>query len=370
MTNKCCPSLKGLDFTLEEIKSCRVSNSRLRISIELTSHCNLHCIYCFKDNKICEQKTLSLSRIKEIIIEAKHEGVRTVVIPGDGEPTMDVDLTDIIDFNNNNGITTVLFTNGYRLMNDLRFVNYIYEHDVSLILKLNAANRQFHNMIVGSDFDHFAKTTKLIRELLRLGMGKEHRLSIHSVICKLNINSIERLWQFCRDNNIIPYFELIAPILTIAHLHQQLTINIDEIKNIFMKLRTLDNLNYGYQWNPYGAFPGGCCDKFYTNIYITNKGYVTPCIGIPSLILGDVTKKSIREIIESSTFKQLKNVRERLEGKCGECNNQMCYGCRAVAYAMSGGNLFAEYDLCAFRKEPKRSSSDAVQRDILESLCV
>jgi radical SAM protein with 4Fe4S-binding SPASM domain len=80
-------------------------------------------------------------------------------------------------------------------------------------------------------------------------------------------------------------------------------------------------------------------------ISINPSGDVTPC-GYINYPIGNIKKKSLIEIWNTS--KILKKLRERdnLKGRCGKCHNKLiCGGCRAAAYAKYK-DLFAEDPVC------------------------
>ncbi|MBI2194120.1 MAG: SPASM domain-containing protein [Planctomycetes bacterium] len=71
---------------------------------------------------------------------------------------------------------------------------------------------------------------------------------------------------------------------------------------------------------------------------ITPDGNVTPCPYLP-LVAGSLRKSSFREIWESSPL--LNSLRNpSLRGRCGLCEfKNLCGGCRARAFALSGDPL-------------------------------
>ena len=70
--------------------------------------------------------------------------------------------------------------------------------------------------------------------------------------------------------------------------------------------------------------------------FVSHRGSVQPCGYLP-LEAGDLRKQSFREIWEQSAlFEDLRDL-ENLTGKCGICEfKQVCLGCRARAYGMTG----------------------------------
>jgi radical SAM protein with 4Fe4S-binding SPASM domain len=78
---------------------------------------------------------------------------------------------------------------------------------------------------------------------------------------------------------------------------------------------------------------------------ITPSGEVQPCPYLP-LGVGSVHEGPFGDIWETAeVFQRLR--RGGLEGACGQCTwQQRCFGCRARAYAATGGNFLAEDPWC------------------------
>ncbi|MGA3212599.1 MAG: radical SAM protein [Terriglobales bacterium] len=76
--------------------------------------------------------------------------------------------------------------------------------------------------------------------------------------------------------------------------------------------------------------------------FISHQGEVFPCGYLPALA-GDLKKQTFTDIWENSVvFNQLRNT-DNLKGKCGCCEfRNICMGCRARAYAVTGDFLDEE----------------------------
>ncbi len=88
--------------------------------------------------------------------------------------------------------------------------------------------------------------------------------------------------------------------------------------------------------------------------FISHRGEVFPCGYLP-VAAGDLRKQSFREIWEhAEVFETLRDT-GNLEGKCGLCEfKNVCLGCRARAYGMTG-NYLAEEPFCIY--EPRSTSA-------------
>jgi len=92
------------------------------------------------------------------------------------------------------------------------------------------------------------------------------------------------------------------------------------------------------------------CSAGFSGVTITSDGSVMPCrrIGIK---IGNLKKKTLRQIWSSSKLLWKLRQRDSYRGKCGRCHLwPACRGCRAVAYAYSkscgAADLFADDPQC------------------------
>ena len=89
--------------------------------------------------------------------------------------------------------------------------------------------------------------------------------------------------------------------------------------------------------------------------FISHQGEVYPCGYLPALA-GDLRKQTFADVWENSpVFAQLRDV-DNLKGKCGACEfKNVCMGCRARAYAVSG-DFMDEEPFCVY--QPKTAGAN------------
>ncbi|MCG3167805.1 MAG: hypothetical protein POELPBGB_03600 [Bacteroidia bacterium] len=98
---------------VQNAKSC----SALIVTLMLTGKCNADCGICYTDRK-SKNNELKLHEIKSVIDQAYELGVRTLYIPGEGEPTLDNSFWDILDYVKDKRMKIIVFTNGLLFSND------------------------------------------------------------------------------------------------------------------------------------------------------------------------------------------------------------------------------------------------------------
>jgi len=89
---------------------------------------------------------------------------------------------------------------------------------------------------------------------------------------------------------------------------------------------------------------GAPCIVGIDGVAVMPDGTVFPCRRFP-LKIGNLTKSSLGEIWEQSDVLKKARNRALLKGKCKECKISNCFGCRALAYSITGDYL-EEDPLC------------------------
>ena len=141
------PQLKGLDFSSEEIKKNIEENGILRLSISLSTTCNLRCPFCYADAGKKSENELSLDGIFDVIKQAKKLGAKTITLVG-GEPMIYPKVKEVISLINKNDMTPLIFTNGTQMTKE--FAKFLYDNNASIIVKFNSLdNPEIQDEMVG-----------------------------------------------------------------------------------------------------------------------------------------------------------------------------------------------------------------------------
>lgn len=107
-------------------------------NVILTNVCNAHCPFCFAQE---QTKTpvhfLSLEEVKGRISFIRDSGQSQVRLMG-GEPTLHPKFEEIVDLVISNGMTAILFSNGYISETPLRYLENLPAEKIALLVNLNA----------------------------------------------------------------------------------------------------------------------------------------------------------------------------------------------------------------------------------------
>lgn len=327
----------GLEFTWDEIKKTSDSDGLLTLEIELSRLCNFRCEYCYVSENVSLQNELTFDEISNVVAQGQRLGVRKIIIVGGGEPLLDPRFKEIIHMLNHRGLSVVMFTNGTKL--SMEMARFLFSHRVGVVLKYNSQKPEIQNYLSGIENAAEIISTA-INNLMAAGYTKDnHLLGISSIICNYNYDEIPIMWRWARDNNILPYFEVITP--QGRGINKDLHVSPARLKELFNELSSIDEASYGIKWDSINPpLAGMCCNRHLYSCYIKSDGTVQPCAGI-DLSVGNIRNRPLDEIIvNSSVMQELRKAYELVKGSCGECNQKStCYGCRGAAFQVYGDYL-------------------------------
>ena len=205
------PLIKGWDLSSEEFEIAWKKGVLLTASIETSNICNLACDYCFREeNPIVSKKRLPNELLLEdslsIIDDLAKLGVKTINIAGAGEPLLDPNLPIMLERIYSHGITPLVATNGSKI-NDY-WINQFVETGTSVMIKVNSFNEQKQNKLVNRT-DYAKKRDRGLKKLIEAEFNKatgeyQTRLSINALVSKDTINEVPEIFNYCRENNIMP----------------------------------------------------------------------------------------------------------------------------------------------------------------------
>lgn len=183
----------------------------------LSNRCNLVCNYCSTEaGKLPDVGELTLDEIKKLILDCKKMGAKYICINGKGEPLMDRNSLEIIDFIADNNFTLTLVTNATLISK--KVAKFLFDRSVCLEVKLHGLDEKIHDKLVGVPGAH-NKTMTGIYNLLDSGYGNvkekdgqiETELTIAALLARPAVGGIPELMKFCKSNNIFIRLDDLIP---------------------------------------------------------------------------------------------------------------------------------------------------------------
>lgn len=247
---------------------------------------------------ITNNNLLSTDEFKKIILEAKSCQIPEIVFFG-GEPLVNEDIINLIDYTTSLGLESVIFTNGIllteKMVNDLKKAG-LKRCNISL----DSSSAAVHDMVRRYD-GCFEKAIEGLKQLLKAGI----KCSIWTYASKNDV----------RDNNLADLKKLISTAKTLG---------VDNIMILFpmaagnwagetedgVLLNAEEREKVRKLFNPPFVnmeFPteNSECTGGKHFIYVSPEGDIYPCPSIP-LTLGNIRTNSLKEILKKMDKKMLK----------------------------------------------------------------
>jgi radical SAM protein with 4Fe4S-binding SPASM domain len=335
----CQTQIYGTEFSHQEISEAVREGRLLSMEIEFNQSCNFRCIYCYASENAQRRNELNKDEFIGVISQARDLGARKIIILG-GEPMLYPHILEMIGLIRGLGMEIELFTNGTNMTPDM--AKTLYDNNIRVILKMNTFDESLQDTLSGRK-GAYTQIQEALKNLKNAGYpSADHPMGISTIICQQNIDELPRMWEWLRDQNILPYFEMMTPQGG-AREHNMLEVDSRSIEKFFRTVSELDRKKYGIHWDPKPPLVGGECLRHQFSCAVNSEGFVQPCVGI-TFPIGNIREQCLKEILKDSEVVQdLKNYKNMIKGPCGECEKvETCYGCRGAAYQLTGDYLASD----------------------------
>lgn len=307
----------GLNFTPKMVEEAIRNNRMLVLDMDFSQKCNLNCYYCDRtfDRKSVEKHLTTLEEKKKIIKEAKELGTWALGIVGAGEPMLDPDFYELIDFITNLDIVPLVYASGSEIKS-LEDAKKLEELKVSIMLKYNTEPEKEIDKIVGKK-NHGEQMKKVLKWLIESGFNKSSptRLGLSVVITKLNEKERENfynLYKWCRKNNIYLHGQSLIPKGMGNNV--KLLLHKEEALKVLNETCKIDKEFFDINYEVVPPITSGFrCRKINVGLFVNIFGEVWDCNG-SGRKLGNIREKSLKEIWNSDLAKQIR--KDLQEGKC------------------------------------------------------
>lgn len=263
----------------------------------MTSACLHDCFHCFTDKL---KKTLTLDEIKRVIDELAEMKTIAIDYLGEGEPTIDKDFFDIIEYTSKKGIQPIIFTDAATKLRDRNFVQRIKKSGACVCPKCDSLwNKDFQNWVVGDKTGkYFDERNEAIKILIEEGFNKPEkdgttRMGFDMVVCKKNMHEVEKTLRYCRKNNLWVIFSFYLPTgrCKRGDFDKSLLLTKEEKREVQKIVKKIDE-EYNFKHDICNNFMTSRCIEF---MCIYGDGRVSPCVGNESIV-GNIKNNSIKEL--------------------------------------------------------------------------
>lgn len=283
----------------------------------MTSACYHDCFHCFTDK---EGKTLSLDEIKSVIDQLAEMNTHAIDYLGEGEPTLDKDFFEIIEYTSAKGIQPVIFTDAATKMRDKSFVKRVFDSGATVLPKCDSLfNPEYQNWVVrdktGKFFDQRNEALEL---LIDQGFNKTKedgttRLGFDMVVSSRNFHEVERTQRYCRENNLWVVFAFYLPTGRSGRDDFDKSLMLDETqkKQLRDTVRRVDS-EYGFNHKIFNNFATSACVEY---MCIYGDGRVSPCVGTETIV-GNIKTDTIKSIDQRILERFPRHDRTKFDGHC------------------------------------------------------
>jgi len=317
--------VKGLKFTLREkrlpsyseiLKAFNIKREKMPlpvfIQLEPTTKCNLSCIMCTRHtlNPKRLNKDLTLENFKKIVKQIPT--LKKIKLQGMGEPFLNPELHNILEFGHKHGIKFTTITNGTVLDRNIELIKYFDEIAVSLD---TTDKEQYKNIRKGGELEKVLSNIKKAI-LFKKENNLNTKIRINAVITHLNVDEIPKLIQLAIKLGLdsVGFVEVEnwkTPVENDYEKELEFVLKArersKEIKSLIEFYRK-NFTNIQIRFLPSDKRKKACFWPFYS-CFITVDGFVTPCCirMNPDVInFGNVFEKNFKEIWNSDKYKKFR----------------------------------------------------------------
>lgn len=349
---------------------------------ELTTGCNLRCIHCRASaTELMSPNDLSYSECTKVVDQLAEYAPMILVLSG-GEPLWRRDVFDIARYAKGKGIRVALATNGTLV--DEAMAHRIAEAGIERVsISLDGADANTHDNFRGHE-GAFDAAIRGLRCLQELGISTQ----INTTVSLHNAHQLPEIMDLAESLKVNAFhLFLLVPVgcgLTISEEQTVEGVEAERILNWFYDRSLESKMELKATCAPHyyrivrqrraearragqvleelpahgmNAMTRGCLAG-QAVCFISHEGEVFPCGYLP-VAAGSLRTTPFRTIWETAEIFQTLRDTDHLSGKCGVCEfKQVCMGCRARAYGMTGDYL-AEEPFCVYEPRQMRSYQPA-----------
>ena len=258
--------------------------SKVEICWVLTARCNESCQYCYR---FLDVQEVEYEKNEKILRKLIADGVKELTWTG-GEALLYNGFTDLLKIAKENGVKSKLITNGTIVANN-NDIRVICDYLDSLTLSIDSINDDV-NIRLGRGKQHYSN----IKTVLEYLKNKELKVTINTVVSKLNLEYLEELGNFLRNYNVNAWriFKF-TPLRETAKINrEQFEITTEEFNSKKKILNTFKNA-FKVEYRQGDDF-----ENKYLNII--NAGDVSKTENGVDIIVGNILKESFSDILQNS----------------------------------------------------------------------
>lgn len=276
------------------------------ISIETALSCNARCVFCAHHNQVMTG-TMTMDLFKKIINECHSRGIRLINLGVYGELLTDRHLFERIEYLTGRGMTYSFFTNASLLTPETTDKLFELGGLVNVNFSINGFSTEvYEKTMVGLKRDVTYKNVLYFleqKEKLKLNDLSVHISAVRTKLNKKDFKNFFKFWKAQKGVSLVWSLELMDRMGA-------------EYDGKLGRLGSMDNAR---NWlSP--------CKLLWGPLSIYFDGRVSPCCKDDDkreLIIGDLSKQTLKEILEGEALRNLRNLhlsdKRKHHPVCGKC---------------------------------------------------
>ena len=303
--------LKNLFLRL--LKSTRVSYPST-LMIELTNHCNLHCITCPREHIYGKQMDIGSMNFEQfkIIIDEVSPYLDSLGLTGLGETLLYKDLIRAVQYvrHKNKGIIISISLNAH-LKNFKDLLLPLIPLIDTIQVSIDGIHEIYEKVRVNARYDLFHQNVKT---LVKLVQGTSTDIMLNMVVVKENFFQIADIIHFAHQEgiryvNVTPLNLVSLPELAGSYLKFFESVELNsELEKAYAVARTYPEIEFTCpNFKRINTF--NRCHYPWGHFYITWDGYMPPCCAKPfpkELNFGNVFEQGILNVLNSKKFQHFR----------------------------------------------------------------
>lgn len=307
------------------------------VMFELTYRCSEKCIHCYNpgatrnDNEVSHRgdlQELTLDEYKHIIDDLNDNGLVKVCLSG-GDPFSNKNVWNIIDYLYHKEIAFDVFTNGQRIINDVKRLADYFPRLVGVSIYSGVA--EDHDAITrirGS----WQRSMQVVRELSELAVP----MNLKCCVMQPNLHTYYMVADLAKEYGAQPQFEINITESNDGDLcAKQLRLTEEQLQ-VALRDKNL-SLYVGKDVPGYGNVPINkqikACKAGSNSFCLAPNGDIKPCCAFPMTFI-NLKDSQLTDIFENNLYQEWNNSNvAQYEGcgdfpYCGYCS--LCSGCNYV----------------------------------------
>jgi len=303
-----------------------------RIHLELTTHCNLNCIYC--SNKYLK-KIHMYPVVADIALNVLIPNCKEIELQGTGESLLYPDFKKVISYADRYNCNKVIISNGMRL--DKKILNYLINTNSQIVISIDGANEQTYQIHrPKGDFNRIIANLSNWEKIISQKKNNNASLIIHMTLTKYNLLQIPEMLKMIKRMKLDGLYVSTVKIgknplkiwdeISLNSFHDEINDQMHISKELAKELGLIFGSSFlSLKKKNVSSNIRAFCPAPWKHLYITATGDVFPCCQFKES-MGNISNNTFEEVWEGKKFITFRNSFSKgiISNECKECILPWC----------------------------------------------